>query len=45
MIITANLSGLLTGEWSGAPAGARGKLYAGLALLILATLLLAIANR
>lgn len=45
MIITANLSGLLTGEWSGAPGGARGKLYTGLALLILATLLLAIVNR
>ena len=45
MIITANLSGLLTGEWSGAPAGARGKLYAGLALLVVATLLLAGANR
>jgi L-rhamnose-H+ transport protein len=45
IIITANLSGLLAGEWSGAPGGARGKLYTGLALLILATLLLAIANR
>lgn len=45
MIMTANLSGLLTGEWSSSPAGARGKLYAGLALLIVATVLLAAANR
>jgi len=45
MIITANLSGLLTGEWRAAPHAARHQLYSGLALLILATLLLATSNR
>ena len=45
MIITANSSGLLAGEWRTASGGARAKLYAGLTLLVLATLLLAAANR
>ncbi len=45
MIITANLSGLLTGEWRTAPVGARNQLYAGLSLLVVATVLLAAANR
>lgn len=45
MIITANLSGLLTGEWRSAPATSRKLLYAGLGLLIAATLLLAATVR
>jgi L-rhamnose-H+ transport protein len=45
MIITANSGGLLVGEWRDASASARGKLYAGLALLVAATVLLAAANR
>ena len=45
MIITANLAGILTGEWSRAPAGARRALYAGLVLLTVATALLAAGNR
>ena len=44
MIITANVSGLLTGEWTGAPASARRTLYAGLVLLTVATTLLAAGN-
>jgi L-rhamnose-H+ transport protein len=45
MIITANCGGLLAGEWRSVPAAPRNQLYAGLALLIAATLLLAAANR
>jgi multidrug transporter EmrE-like cation transporter len=45
MIITANCGGLLAGEWRSASTAARTQLYAGLALLIVATLLLAAANR
>jgi L-rhamnose-H+ transport protein len=45
MIITANLSGLLAGEWATAPANSRRTLYAGLALLTISTVLLASANR
>ncbi len=45
MIITANFGGLLAGEWRTAPTRARGTLYLGLILLVLATLLLAAANR
>jgi L-rhamnose-H+ transport protein len=44
MIITANTAGVLTGEWRQAPAGARRTLYGGLALLALATVLLAAGN-
>jgi L-rhamnose-H+ transport protein len=44
-IMTANVGGLLTGEWSTAPASARRTLYAGLALLTVATVLLAAGNR
>lgn len=45
MIMTANLGGVLTGEWTAAPAGARRTLYAGLVLLMVATTLLAAGNR
>lgn len=45
MILAANSSGLLVGEWRTAPAGARRELFAGLALLVAATVLLATANR
>ena len=44
-IMTANVCGLLTGEWREAPAGARRTLYGALALLTLATMLLAAGNR
>jgi L-rhamnose-H+ transport protein len=44
-IMTANVCGLVTGEWRAAPAGARRTLYAALALLTLATMLLAAGNR
>jgi hypothetical protein len=45
MIMTASLSGVLTGEWKGAPARAKVCLTAGMALLMVATLLLTAANR
>jgi L-rhamnose-H+ transport protein len=45
MIVTANCGGLVTGEWTTAAPRARRTLYAGLALLILATVLLAAGNR
>ena len=45
MIMTASLSGALTGEWKGATAGAKACLAAGMALLTVATLLLTAANR
>ncbi|MBI5083565.1 MAG: hypothetical protein HZB13_03075, partial [Acidobacteria bacterium] len=44
-IMAANVSGLVTGEWKAAPAMARRTLYAGLALLTAATVILAAANR
>ncbi|MBI5282384.1 MAG: hypothetical protein HY858_11935 [Candidatus Solibacter usitatus] len=44
-IMAANLSGLVTGEWKTAPAHALRTLYAGLALLTAATVILAAANR
>ena len=44
-IMTANIGGLLAGEWTAAPASARRTLYAGLALLTVATVLLAAGNR
>ncbi len=43
MIMTANLSGVLTGEWTGAPA--RRGLWIGLAMLAAATALIATGNR
>lgn len=45
MIMTANLSGVLTGEWRDAPARAKRGLWTGLALLALATTVIAAANR
>jgi L-rhamnose-H+ transport protein len=45
MIMTANLSGVMTGEWKGAPPAARRGLWAGLALLAVATAAIAAGNR
>src|SRR5579883_177678 len=45
MIITANLSGILTGEWEKASVHARSGLWAGLVLLAIATGMIASANR
>jgi L-rhamnose-H+ transport protein len=45
MIMTANLSGVLTGEWKGAPPAARRGLWAGLSLLAIATAVIAAGNR
>jgi L-rhamnose-H+ transport protein len=44
MIMTANLSGVLTGEWKSANSAARRGLWAGLALLTLATVVIAAGN-
>ena len=44
-IMGANVSGVLTGEWRAAPAGALRSLYAGLALLACATVILAAGSR
>jgi len=44
-IMSANIGGLLAGEWTAAPASARRTLYAGLALLTASTVLLAAGNR
>jgi L-rhamnose-H+ transport protein len=44
-IMTANIGGLLAGEWTAAPISARRTLYAGLALLTVATVMLAAGNR
>jgi L-rhamnose-H+ transport protein len=44
MITTAIFSGVLTGEWKGAPGRARAYLVVGLALLILATVLFTLGN-
>ena len=44
-IMAANTSGVLTGEWRKAPPGALRTLYAGLALLATATVILAASNR
>lgn len=44
-IMTANVGGLLAGEWTAAPKSARRTLYAGLALLTVATVMLAAGNR
>ncbi len=45
MIMTANVSGLLAAEWKTASVSAHRTLYAGLALLTAATVLLAAGNR
>jgi L-rhamnose-H+ transport protein len=44
MIMTANLSGVLTGEWKDAPAPARQGMWTGLALLAVATVVIACGN-
>lgn len=44
MIMTANLSGVLTGEWSEAPLAARRRSWTGIALLSLATGVIAAGN-
>jgi L-rhamnose-H+ transport protein len=45
MIMTANLSGVMTGEWKQAPAAAQRGLWTGLAFLAVATALIAAGNR
>jgi len=45
MIMTANLSGVITGEWKSATGQARGHLRFGLGLLAAATVLMALGNR
>jgi L-rhamnose-H+ transport protein len=45
MIMTANFGGVITGEWTAAPRSALRTLYAGLALLGVATVMLAAGNR
>jgi L-rhamnose-H+ transport protein len=45
MIMTANLSGVITGEWKSATGQARGQLRFGLGLLAAATVLMALGNR
>jgi L-rhamnose-H+ transport protein len=45
MIMTANLSGVLTGEWRSAPVQARRGLWIGLSLLAAATIVIAAGNR
>jgi L-rhamnose-H+ transport protein len=44
MIMTANLSGVLTGEWKDAEPAAKKRLAAGLSLLAVATVLIAAGN-
>lgn len=44
MIMTANLSGVMTGEWKGAPGAAILRLLVGLTLLAVATVLMAMGN-
>lgn len=44
MIMTANLSGVITGEWKGVTRKARGMLWLGLGLLAAATVLIALGN-
>jgi L-rhamnose-H+ transport protein len=45
MIITANISGVVTGEWKKAPLAALRQLWAGLGLLAIATGVIAMGNR
>ena len=45
MIITANLSGVMTGEWKSAPQSAKRGLWVGLGLLAAATAVIASGNR
>jgi len=45
MIMTANLSGMVTGEWRNAPGRASKLMWLGLALLALATVVISLGNR
>jgi L-rhamnose-H+ transport protein len=45
MIMTANVSGIVTGEWKNASKGTLALLSAGLGLLTIATILIALGNR
>jgi L-rhamnose-H+ transport protein len=45
MIMAANLSGVMTGEWRAAGSRTRGILWAGLSLLTVATVLISLGNR
>ena len=44
MVLVANLLGLLSGEWRGAPPGSRRRLFQGLSLLLIAIAALGYAN-
>jgi L-rhamnose-H+ transport protein len=44
MVLVANLLGLLSGEWQGAPSGSRWRLFQGLGLLLIAIAALGVAN-
>jgi len=44
MVLVANLLGLLSGEWQGAPPGSRRRLFQGLGLLLIAIAALGYAN-
>ncbi|MCP5120159.1 MAG: sugar:proton symporter, partial [bacterium] len=45
MIMAANASGVMTGEWKGTQQRERNLLWASLLLLALATVIIALANR
>lgn len=45
MVMTANVLGIATGEWKGAPASALRRLWIGVGLLCLAILGLGLSNR
>jgi len=45
MIITANVSGVVTGEWNKAPRRALQQLWVGLCILALATGVIAMGNK
>jgi len=45
MIMSANLSGVITHEWSGTPLSVRGLLAMGLGLLAVATVMMSLGNR
>ncbi len=44
IMIASNVAGIRTGEWKGAPAQAMGKLYWSIAVMILATIVVAVGN-
>jgi L-rhamnose-H+ transport protein len=45
VVLVANLLGLLSGEWTGAPSGSRRRLFLGLGLLLVAIAAMGYANR